>query len=200
MTVLLLVRHGETADNIAGVYSGLSEVPLTPDGAAAVRELARMLAADARLATARILSSPVRRAAETARLLENLLGICGAVDPRLAELDFGAWTGLDGERISHEFAEDWQIWRDRPAIAVPTGGESLASMFDRIRAVSAQLEPPTIVVGHETGLRLMLCALLNVGLERYRDWQIEPGAAVLIGNDGGLGWSIEAQLSGSGVG
>mgnify|MGYP003343154523 FL=1 len=78
---VLLVRHGETAWSRSGQHTGATDIPLTPPGEAAARELAPVLT---RLPLARVLSSPLARARRTCELAG-----CGErmeLDPDLMEI------------------------------------------------------------------------------------------------------------------
>ncbi|KAL2265817.1 hypothetical protein VTJ83DRAFT_6917 [Remersonia thermophila] len=64
---LLLVRHAETVDNVAGVYAGSRDSELTAHGVLQARRLARLLASGALGPVRRVLSSDLQRAVDTAR-------------------------------------------------------------------------------------------------------------------------------------
>ena len=88
---VLLIRHGETAWNREGRYQGRCDPALSASGRRQVRSLA------AELATCRacsIVSSPLRRAHETALGIGRRLGLEVGVEAGLSELSFGAWEGL----------------------------------------------------------------------------------------------------------
>jgi len=96
-----LVRHGETEWARLGRHTGRTDVPLTETGREQALALGRRLA-DARFGL--VLTSPLSRAAETARLA----GFDGAavVEPDLREWDYGALEG----RLTAEIREDYQGW------------------------------------------------------------------------------------------
>jgi len=90
-TELVLVRHGRTAANRAGVFQGSMDVPLDELG---VRQAERMAIRVAReLPPGRIVSSPLSRAASTAAPLARLLGLDPRYDPDLMEMNFGRYEG-----------------------------------------------------------------------------------------------------------
>lgn len=119
-----LVRHGETEWSAAGRHTGRTDIPLTPRG----QELA------ARIATAvkgrefsLVLSSPLQRAIETARLA-GFDGIAG-VDPNLREWDYGIWEGRTTAEI-RKTNPNWSIWNSD----IPEG-ETLDEVGARADAV-----------------------------------------------------------------
>lgn len=94
MTELYLVRHGETAENVAGILQGHLPGTLTPAGRAQAVALREQLAGchfDV------MLTSDLRRAADTARLLNATLGLPLVTLPLLRERDWGELTGCPVE-------------------------------------------------------------------------------------------------------
>ncbi len=127
---ITLVRHGETAWSRSGQHTGRSDIPLTPEGEDAARALAPRLA---RRAYAEVWSSPSGRAATTCALAG--FGDRRAIDPDLAEWDYGAYEGRTTKAILAE-RPDWRLFRD----GCP-GGETAADVGevgDRQFAVAEQ--------------------------------------------------------------
>lgn len=129
---MLLARHGQTEWSRDGRYQGRSDAPLNAHGEAQALQLGlhlRGLDIDA------ILTSPLRRARETAGQVAGLLGL-GAplVDARLVELDYGAWEGLTQCEIRLRWPERLRQWKRAPEWAAAPGGESLGRMRERMRA------------------------------------------------------------------
>lgn len=147
---LYLIRHGETLWNREGRLQGRLDSPLTDRGRAQALALRPMVAT---LPAAR-LSSPLGRAASTARIL---FGDDVALDDRLAEVDVGGFAGRllsDLRRDSPAaFAGLPHDWYDRTP-----GGERLADLAARLSALLAGLSGPTVIVTHGMVLA-MLCAL-----------------------------------------
>jgi probable phosphoglycerate mutase len=122
---IAFVRHGQTAANRAGLLQGRVDPPLTELGRRQGARLAEALAGER---PARVFTSPLRRARETAELVARLAGAGIEVDERLVELDYGEW---DGRPIGDVSAEDWASWRRDPGFA-PPGGESLRQVAARV--------------------------------------------------------------------
>ena len=87
---LVIVRHGETWDNAAGVWQGQLDSPLSDRGRAQATAMAPLVAA---LAPQRIVSSDLSRARDTAAAISSATGIPVALDPRLREIHAGQWQG-----------------------------------------------------------------------------------------------------------
>lgn len=117
MVRVLLVRHAPTAATLRGAFPG--DEPLEPDGRAAAAALRDILPkAD------RVLSSPARRCRETAAAA----GLEPELDPRLAECDFGDWTGRTLAEIEPDVVAEWLADRT----VRHHGGESLAAFGERV--------------------------------------------------------------------
>jgi len=148
VTVLLLVRHGETYWNAAGRLQGHTDRPLNDYGRRQAKELAERLAGEGADA---IYASDLVRAKETAEIVGERLGLTVAVDPDLREKDLGTWEGLTGdERVHVEFeGESTEDHRDRVMGAVR-------------RIVARHPEQRIVVVTHGGSLRRIQAALNGV--------------------------------------
>ncbi|TAJ99060.1 MAG: histidine phosphatase family protein [Chloroflexota bacterium] len=137
---LWLVRHGETEWARLGRHTGHTDIPLTTAGRAQATALASRLAGSEFHA---VLSSPLVRAAETARLA----GFDGRVtlDPDLREWDYGDDEGRTSLEIREE-RPGWTIWRNgvRGGEAI----EAVAARADRIIARARELDGDTLVFAH----------------------------------------------------
>ncbi len=124
----MLLRHGQATANAAGLLLGRSDVPLTPTGRAEASALAGRLGV-----VRRLVSSPLRRAVDTAEALG--LGLPVEVDDRWVEIDYGEH---EGRPLGDVPAEIWRRWRVDPGFR-PEGGESLADVGRRVRAACDEL-------------------------------------------------------------
>lgn len=103
MTRLLLWRHGRTTWNATDRVQGQSDVELDETGVTQARLAAPLLAA---LRPDLIVSSDLRRAADTAAALAALTGLEISHDARLRERHFGSWQGLTMGEIAERFPDD----------------------------------------------------------------------------------------------
>ncbi len=132
--MLILVRHGRTSANAAGLLQGRVDNELDEVGIQQASQIAAALAlGDHR--PHRIVSSPLKRAHQTADATRHLLGIEMTIDERWAELDYGEWDGLP---ISEVRTDMWRQWQSDPGFALP-GGESLVALNDRVGAACDDL-------------------------------------------------------------
>lgn len=126
--MLVLVRHGESTANAAGLLLGRSDVPLTPAGRDQAAAVAGVLGPVTELR-----SSPLARARDTAAALGT--GLDAVVDERWVEVDYGAY---EGEPLSSVPAEVWRRWRSDPEFR-PEGGETLAEVGRRVADACTEL-------------------------------------------------------------
>ena len=152
VTRLLLIRHGMTEWNETRRLQGRADPGLSPRGRAEVRSWRLPEAWDG----ARWLSSPLRRACETAALLTAApVGI----DQRLIEM---AWGAFEGRRLADLRAEDPAGMAANEARGLdfrPPGGESPREVAERVRGLAAELagEPgPVVAVTHKGVVRVAL--------------------------------------------
>jgi broad specificity phosphatase PhoE len=106
-TTIVLVRHGETDWNRENRFQGHADTTLNDVGRAQTAELARTLEANEFSA---IYSSPLERAAETARIIASNLGLDVRLDKALMEVDVGTWSGLTRSEIESRYPEGYARW------------------------------------------------------------------------------------------
>jgi broad specificity phosphatase PhoE len=155
--VLILVRHGQTQVNAEGRLLGRADPPLTELG----RRQADAVAA-ALLTPARVVSSPLGRARETAARL----GVDVEIDERWIEVDYGE---LEGVPLGEVDPRTWATWRADPSWA-PPGGESLTSVGRRVAEACEELavmaaEQDVVVVSHVSPIKAAAAWALGVGDE-----------------------------------
>ena len=94
---VIMVRHGQARNNVKRMLAGrMDGVPLTPEGVRQAEHAAKMLAS---AGVSAIYSSPIERAAETARMISEACGVPVVVDERLTEIDMGKFTGMTFEEV-----------------------------------------------------------------------------------------------------
>jgi probable phosphoglycerate mutase len=150
---VLLVRHGETAENASARFQGRLDTRLNERGREQSRALARSLRGEGLRA---LYASPLRRAHETASIVGAEIGLEPILDERLVEADAGHWSGrLIADILAGERAE-YARWRAAdPAFRFP-GGESVAEQAQRIAAALADVAAgplPALVVTHGGTIR-----------------------------------------------
>ncbi|MDR2279231.1 MAG: MSMEG_4193 family putative phosphomutase [Gordonia sp. (in: high G+C Gram-positive bacteria)] len=138
MTVIL-VRHGRSTANTSGVLAGRTPgVALDDVGRAQATALIERLNGVSDRLTA-VVRSPLQRCAETvAPLIDHLDGVDEVEEGRLAEVDYGEWSGRKLSELVDEPL--WRTVQRHPSAAVFPGGEGLADVSRRASAAVRELD------------------------------------------------------------
>ncbi|MGH3669759.1 MAG: MSMEG_4193 family putative phosphomutase, partial [Pseudonocardiaceae bacterium] len=152
MGTVILLRHGRSTANTAGVLAGRTPgVTLDEQGSAQAQALVPRLA---QLPLAAVVSSPLQRCQETVTPLAQARGLEVRVDDRFVEMDYGEWTGRELSKLAKEPL--WKVVQAHPSAAVFPGGEGLAAM--QARAVSAVREwDATLAAEHGPHVLWLAC-------------------------------------------
>jgi broad specificity phosphatase PhoE len=177
---LVLVRHGETEWSASGKHTSRTDVPLTEDGRRQAQALGACLL---QWQFALVLTSPLRRAAETCRLAG--LGDVAESRPELKEWDYGEYEGRTTPEVRAE-RPGWTLWTD----GVP-GGESameVGARADRILAEVQRTRGDVVLFSHGHFLRVLAARWIDLGPELGRGFALST-ATISV-----LGYEREAQV------
>jgi broad specificity phosphatase PhoE len=171
---LLLVRHGESDANAAGIYQGWFDSPLSP------RDDLRPVA---------LYASPLARAWRTGEIIATALGLTPTPHPGLREINVGAATGLHFSAVRDRWPD---LEARRHALGLDHGwpegetgrefGARVAATLDEIIARHAHHAPADlpddaiILATHGGTIRFALAYLRG---DRADTWPIDP-----VGNCG----------------
>jgi broad specificity phosphatase PhoE len=161
---LYLARHGETPWNRENRWQGHTDIALNDVGRGQARALGELLRGQR---IARIHSSDLQRARETAEIAGAVLGLSDVVvDPALRERSFGIFEGLTREECALRHPEHWASYRS-DARCAPPGAESQEALAQRMsdaiqRVVDVRgvpgpdAETAVLVVSHGGSIRALL--------------------------------------------
>ena len=191
MTTVILVRHGRTTANTAGVLAGRSPgVRLDERGREQVARLGERLAG---LPLRGLVSSPMVRCRETAAAIASRQQPgTGAVDVEresaLAEVDYGEWTGGTLKTLSKEPL--WRTVQAHPSAVTFPGGESMSGMAARavsaVRRWDARLaaehgaEAPWVAVSHGDVIKAILADALGIHLDQFQRIVVDPASVSVV--------------------
>jgi broad specificity phosphatase PhoE len=170
---LYLVRHGETEWSRARRHTGRTDLPLSPAGEAEAKALGRHLDG---LAVDRVLSSPLARAAVTARLAG--FGDRVEVTDALLELDYGEYEGRTTPEIRAS-RPGWDLFRD----GCP-GGETVEDAAGRARPLLAELAAAggrALLFSHGHQLRVLTACYLGLPPEAARHLFLGTASLSVLG-------------------
>ncbi len=159
---LYFMRHCESEANRTGILASRQDFPLSERGHQQARTIAGQISG--RFVIERIVSSPLRRALQSAQHIGAALDIPVEVSPLITEQELGVFAGLSNDELKHrgdyrhDKADRWG-WR-------PESGETYLEIYERVRRFfDTTLSPDgargTLVVCHAIALRLVRAFLEN---------------------------------------
>jgi probable phosphomutase (TIGR03848 family) len=213
MATVVLVRHGRTSANASGTLAGRTPgVRLDDTGTAQAERAGARLAA---VPLAAIVSSPLERCRQTARLIARAHPAAPRVssDRGLTECDYGEWQGRPLKELAKE--KLWKVVQGQPSAAVFPGGESMATMQARVvdavrrhdAAVEAEHGPHAVwvAVSHGDLIKAVLADALGMHLDLFQRIQVDPASISVVrytearpyvlatnSHEGDLGWLAPA--------
>ncbi|MFZ3571558.1 histidine phosphatase family protein [Streptomyces sp. BH097] len=187
MPTLILVRHGRSTANTAGVLAGWTPgVALDERGAAQAARLPERLAD---LPLAEIVASPLQRCRETvAPLLAARPDITLRTDDRIGECDYGDWSGRKLAELTDEPL--MQVVQQHPTAAAFPGGESMRQMQHRaaeaVREWNARVEREHgedavyVMCSHGDIIKSLVADAIGLHLDLFQRISVEPCSITAI--------------------
>ena len=188
MTTVLLIRHGRTSANTAGLLAGrASGVELDATGVQQAAELAARLSG-VRLRA--IVTSPLRRCRQTAQaLIAAQSDSCVmAVEQGLVECGYGEWTGKSLRELSKD--KLWGAVQQQPSAVRFPGGESMSEMSTRaiaaVRAWNERMDAEHgtdavwAAVSHGDLIKAILADALGMHLDSFQRIVVDPASISIV--------------------
>jgi len=178
LPTLTLVRHGQTEWSPSDRHTGRRDIPLTDQGREQARHAGTRLS---HLKPALVLSSPLQRAAETARLAG--FGNQVEIDADLMEWNYGKYEGRTSAEVFEE-RPDWQLFRD----GCPDG-ETPAQVAERADRVIARVRGcggDAIAFAHRNLCRVLAARWIGLSASHGRLLIMNAAATCVLGYDHGL--------------
>ncbi|MFG3119153.1 histidine phosphatase family protein [Streptomyces sp. NPDC048197] len=187
MPTLILVRHGRSTANTAGVLAGRAPgVALDERGAAQSAALPARLA---QVPLAALVSSPLQRCRETmAPLLAARPGITLHIEDRISECDYGDWSGRKLAELTDEPL--MEAVQQHPSSAAFPGGESMRAMqaraVDAVRDWNARVEQTHgaeatyAMCSHGDIIKSLVADALGMHLDLFQRISVEPCSLTVI--------------------
>jgi probable phosphomutase (TIGR03848 family) len=188
VTTVLLIRHGRTAANTAGILAGrASGVALDDVGRTQAADLASRIGS---MPLRAIVTSPLRRCRQTAQALHSALGdSCQiTVDQALVECGYGEWTGRSLRDLSKD--KLWRSIQQQPSAVRFPGGESMTEMSSRAvgavrnwdRRITADYGDDAVwaAISHGDVIKAILADALGMHLDSFQRLLVDPGSVSIV--------------------
>lgn len=182
MTTIVLLRHGRSTANAAGVLAGRTEgVGLDDTGRVQARQMVERLSS---VTLDRLVSSPLQRCRETIAPLAEATGLPVEYDDRFLEVDYGQWSGRPLKDLGKEPL--WRTVQTHPSAAVFPEGEGLAAVSARAVAgirsllVGAGEDDVILVCSHGDVIAAILADALGMHLDGYQRLVVMPASLSVV--------------------
>jgi probable phosphomutase (TIGR03848 family) len=185
---VILVRHGRSTANTAGVLAGRTPgVHLDDAGVKQAAAVGERLAG-VRLAAA--VTSPLERCRETTREItgRQAARLRASAEKQLSECDYGDWQGRSLKDLAKE--KLWKTVQTQPSAATFPGGESMRAMQDRavaaIRRHDARIgaehgaDAVWIAVSHGDVIKSILADALGTHLDLFQRIHVDPASVSIV--------------------
>jgi probable phosphoglycerate mutase len=181
---LWLIRHGESEGNLGQRIQGWEDSPLTDLGREQARLAAARLANEAQIN--QIISSPLRRAAETGQIISQRLDKPIRYDQRLNEYNFGPLNGLTRAEIAERFPQVPAAWKANEFWEALPGEEGDPAFETRVKAAIDDIitgmdeEMAAAVVTHGGTLNAVLRSSLGIVNRGWRTFAFDNASISLL--------------------
>lgn len=184
---LILARHGETIWNRDGKIQGITDIGLSDLGIEQATKLALSLR-DEKLDA--IITSPLERAYETARLIGAYHDLTIEVEKDLRELDVGELEGLTFPELGDRYPEFLGQWiLDHASVVMPRG-ESLMEVQERVWPIMQRITENAenaLIVSHNFVIVTILCKIKNLSLSHTTKMRVSVASKTHLDFKNGTG-------------
>ena len=193
MTILVLIRHGQSVWNATNRFTGWTDVELSEKGEDEAAMAGEQLA-DVRFDV--VHTSALIRAQKTAEIVMSKNRVSGEIptrqDERLNERHYGDLQGLNKAETAEKFgAEQVHVWR-RSFDVAPPDGESLEMTAERtIPYFKEEILPDlkagksVLVSAHGNSLRSIVMHIEEMSPEEIVSLEIQTGSPMFYEFKGG---------------
>lgn len=189
MGKIILIRHGETELNRTKKFFGWMDPELNAKGreqAEAAKKNLRNILKSTNGIEIKFFSSPLKRALETAEIINSSREFRIEIEESLKELNFGIFEGLSYEETVEKYPQESEIaFKEWQSYNFETGEspEELQQRVLRFINEKINLEEVTVVVTHWGVINCILSHLLSKELESYWKFSLRNGEIAMIGFD-----------------
>lgn len=195
MLELILVRHGETDSNIRGSYLGWTDIALNETGIRQVQLLRDRLKG---FNVDKIYASPLKRALQTAEIVNENYGLDIVSVDGLKERNFGIWDDLTIDEMTKNYPTEYNDWVNDWIKYRIKDGESALEAYERTATFVDELikrndDGVFMLVTHLGTIRFILAHLLDLGIEN--SWRFRVNNATITKIEINDGYSVLTMLN-----
>lgn len=188
VTVIYLIRHGETEGAEKKRYKGTIDVPLSGQGILQMEQLSKYMAGLFKGSTnshpvtqkprfaageeflSAVYCSDLQRSIRSAEIIAGPHALRPVLVPALRERNFGVWEGMSFDEIKEKYPDEFDAWAGNPLQFSPVGGESTIEVRERVmnslhEIIHRHQGEHVAVVAHGGVNRIIICHMLGIPLE-----------------------------------
>ncbi len=197
---IYLIRHGETEFNRLGIFRGRYEVDLNDTGRRQAQEIGKALKG---CGISFLLTSPLSRAVETARMIAEILKVEYTPDEAFNNIALGEWQGVPKSKIKQDYPDLWHLWTTEPEkLAIPNG-ETVEQVrrraFQGLKHIIGSRKETFAIVTHRSVIKALAAAMLDVNPPYFWKFYIDNAAfSIFEVSDGTftlISWNNNAHLT-----
>ncbi len=201
VSILYLIRHGETEGAEKRRYKGSIDVPLSENGIKQMEQVSKHIVEENKnysnplcpllvkggrggLLKA-VYCSDLKRAIKSAEIIAEPHSLNSSVVPALRERNFGLWEGLSFDEIREKYTREFDAWAGNPFQFSPMGGETTLEMQERVinaleKIIGNHHGENIAIVAHGGVNRIILCHILGIPLENIFRIEQDYGALNIV--------------------
>ena len=180
MTNLIIIRHGESMGNQAGIFLGHKNLDLSPKGkmhAELARDYFKNYKIDA------VYSSDLLRAYNTAKPTADYFGLEINTSRNLREIFAGDWEGKPYAQIDEQYKYAWDVWLNDIGSCTTTNGESVKELSNRVcnevLKIAEENDGKTVLIAtHATVIRCLMTVFTGKTLAQMNDTPWTQNASI----------------------
>lgn len=184
---LILVRHGETLSNRENRVQGITDNELSDYGLKQIERLADSLKKES---IESIVSSPLKRAYQTAQAIGKFHNVPIELERNLQELNHGDFENIAIEELKEKHLPFIKKWFLNPASVVMPNGESLHDVQTRAWSAIEKIihtSKNVLVVSHSMTIMTILCRIRNIDLSFAREVRVDTASKTIVEFEDGKG-------------
>lgn len=163
---LILIRHLKTDAPVQGAFYGSTDLAI---------EKADYKSFD--FSPEKVYTSPMKRCLQTVDIYFPRVSKQTVNDAR--ECDFGEWEGKTFAEIAEGYPAEVEAWKNDEDFAFPSG-EKVKNFAKRVNGMAGELisnnEKNLFLVTHAGVIRFLICHFLNISIDKFLSFDVDPGS------------------------